>query len=112
MSITVRDGATITKDASDVKVYEFDWGTRHLETGVTIATSAFAVAAVRPSTATVPTITDAESGLGIQSGSRTTKVKVTGGTSGALYELSNTVVTNESPAQTKNRMVRLLVQNR
>jgi hypothetical protein len=111
MSLTVNDGDLILKDPADIAVYAFDWGTAHLATAVTITTSTFAVTAIRPSAATIPTITDSGSGLGIQTGSRSTKVKVTGGTLGALYELSNTIVTNETPAQTKNRMVRLKLEN-
>lgn len=112
MSLTVADGALITKDPLDVAVYEFDWNAEHLAASVTITSCDFLVSAIRPSTATLPTLTETGTGLGIQTGSRKTKVKVEGGTLGAEYELSNTIVTNETPAVTKNRMVRLLVQNR
>jgi hypothetical protein len=111
MSRTIRDGGLVQKDPSDVNVYEFDWGTLHLGVGVTIISSVFTVAAVRPASATVPTLTSSGSGLGIQPGSRSTKVKVTGGTLGAVYELTNTITTSETPSQTKDRMCRIKVAN-
>jgi hypothetical protein len=109
MSLTVRDGALVVQDPGDVSVYEWNWSV--LATGVTITTSSFSVVAVRPSSATIPTITDSGSGLGIQVGGRSTKVKVSGGVTGATYELRNTIVTSETPAQTKRREVRLLIQS-
>lgn len=110
MSLTVQDGATVPKDPSDVSVYTFDWNAEHLAAAVTISTSTFAVAAVKPTTATVPTLS-VTSPLGIQSGSRTTKVKVTGGTAGALYRIANAIVTSETPAQTKERSFYLKVEH-
>lgn len=112
MSLTIDDGGLIVKDPSDVAVYVFDWATANLAAGVTITSCDFLVTALRPTTATLPTLTETGSGLGILAGNRTTAVKVTGGTLGARYELSNTIVTSETPAVTKNRKVRILVENR
>lgn len=109
MSLTIENGGTAVKDPSDISVYAFDWNTDHLAAGVTISTSTFAVSAVKPTTATVPTL-NTDSPLGIQAGSRTTKVKVTGGTAGALYRVTNTIITSESPAQTKERSFNLKVE--
>jgi hypothetical protein len=110
MSLTVPDGSTVLKDPSDIAVYQVDWDALHLAAAVTIVTSTFAVTAVRPSTATVPTIS-VTSPLGIQSGSRKVKLSLTGGTAGALYRVTHTIVTSETPAQTKERSWWLKVEN-
>jgi hypothetical protein len=46
----------------------------------------------------------------ILTGNRKTQVRLIGGTLGALYQLDNTIVTNESPAQTKQRSIKILVE--
>src|SRR4051794_20554589 len=107
MSLTIEDGGLIVKDPADQTVLTFNWDD-HLAAGVGISTSLFTVTAVRPSTDTALT-TDSAS---FSSVARTTQARVLGGTVGALYELANKVVTNETPAQTKERSVRILVQNR
>jgi hypothetical protein len=105
---TVQDGTLIRKDPSDVAVYLFDWGTEHLATGVTISTSTWTITALRPTADTALT-KDQES---IPALSRTTQVRITAGTLGALYQLDNKIVTSETPAQTKERRVYLLIQTR
>lgn len=107
MSQTVDDGQLITKDPGDSSVYVFDWDARHLATGATITTSTFALSAIKPSDATLPT----KDNPSILSDNRRTQVRVIGGTLGATYELTNTIVTNESPAQTKERSVRIKIEN-
>jgi len=42
---------------------------------------------------------------------RTTQVRLTGGTLGQTYEVANKIVTNESPAQTKEKSFRVLIEN-
>lgn len=111
MSVTVRDGATVTQDPSDALVYEFDWDTENLGSSVTIVTSAFTATQISGPTAPAIVASDA-SPLGIQAGSRTTKVLVSGGSVGARYRVSNTIVTNENPAQTKDRSFFLKVEER
>lgn len=97
--LTVSDGALVLKDPSDVPVFQFDWDTRHLADGVTIATSTFTITAIRPAADTALT-KDQEA---IDAGSRTTHLRLTGGTVGATYRIDNRIVTDESPAQTVER---------
>ena len=107
-SVTVKPGDQIIKDPSDVRVIVFDWDADNLATSVTIVTSTFTITAVRPAADTALTKDNAS----ILSGTRKTQVRVSAGTVGALYELTNTIVTNESPAQTKEYSIRILVEQR
>jgi hypothetical protein len=106
MSTTVDDGALVTKDASESLLYVFDWDAANLGTSVTISTSTFTITAIRPSGDTALT----KDNPSILSGSRKTQVRVIGGTTGALYQLDNTIVTSESPAQTKERRVFIKIE--
>lgn len=106
--ITIEDGKLITKDPADQPVLTFDWDARHLATGVSIASHEFTITALRPSTDTGLT-KDSET---ILSGSRKTQVRLIGGTLGARYRVDNKIVTNETPAQTKERHIDVLVQNK
>ena len=107
-TITVYDGGLIVKDPSDVKVYTFDWDTENLAVGVTISSSAWAITALSPSSDTALTKDQAS----VLSGNRQTQIRLTGGTLGGLYQLDNTITTNESPAQTKQRSVRISIETR
>ena len=96
---TINDGGTFIKDPSAIRTYTFNWDD-HLASGVTVTTSTVVVTQVSGST-TTPLVADGStSPLGIQSGSRTVKFKLSAGTLGARYRVDNTVVTNESPTQT------------
>jgi hypothetical protein len=106
--ITVADNTLITKDPSAVSVLVFDWGAEHLATGVGISTSTFTITALKPTSDTALT----KDQPSIVSGNRKTQIRIAAGTLGALYQLDNTIVTNESPAQTKERRIRILVQTR
>lgn len=106
--LTVQDGQTIPKRAADADVYQFDWDARFLADGVTIATSTFAITAIEPSADTA-LVKNNES---ILTGSRKTQVRVQGGTDAALYRLDNTIVTSESPTQTKKRSIYIRIQER
>lgn len=102
--LTVFDGAEVIQDPSAIRVYQFDWDTEHLGVGVTIATSAFEVLQVPPSG--VPTLVAVDtSPLGIQAGSRSTKVKLSTPTRGVRYRVNNTIVTSEVPAQTFQKSI-------
>jgi hypothetical protein len=105
---TVNDGALVTKDPSDRLVYLFDWDAENLTAGVSISQSTFTITALRPSGDTALT-KDNET---IVSGSRKTQLRLIGGTLGALYQIDNAIVTNESPAQTKERSFKVLIQNK
>jgi len=108
MSLTVDDGALIVKDPSDVTVLVFDWDATHLAAGVTIATSTWTITALQPASDTALTKDEPS----ILTGDRKTQVRLTAGTLGALYQLDNRIVTSETPAQTKERSIQVLVQTR
>lgn len=100
-TVTVEPGALVTKDANEARVIVFDWDATNLATSVTITTSTFTITVERPTSESPAGLT--KDNPSILSGSRKTQVRVSAGTLGSLYRLSNTIVTNESPAQTKER---------
>jgi hypothetical protein len=103
-AVVLRPGALIEKDANEARVVQFDWDTDgNLATGVTISTSTFTITVVRPGTETPAGLT--KDNPSILSGSRKTQVRLTAGTLGSRYQLTNQIVTNESPAQTKEQSV-------
>lgn len=107
-TVTIQVGALVQKDPSDIKVYKVDWDTSNLGVGVTISTSTWTITAIKPSIIDTALTKDSES---ILAGSRTTQVRLAAGTLGQTYEIANKIVTNESPAQTKERSFRVLIQN-
>jgi hypothetical protein len=107
-TVTITPGGLFVKTTAEDKTLEFDWRT-NLAAGVQIATSTFTVATIRPADADDLTIDDLASGLGLQSGNRTAKVEVSEGTEGAVYRLTHTVVTDETPAQTKQKSIKVKV---
>ena len=107
-ALTIPAGELVVQDPSDIRVYVFDWDTDNLSAGVLITGSTFTITAIRPPGDTA-LIKDNEA---IQAGSRTTQLRLSVGTLGALYEIANRIVTNESVAQTKEQSFRLLIQNR
>jgi hypothetical protein len=103
-TVTVRPGGLYEKDPNEARTVQFDWGTDgNLATGATISTSTFTITVVRPSSELVTGLT--KDNPEILSGSRKTQVRLTAGTLGSVYQLTNQIVTNESPAQTKERSV-------
>jgi len=107
--ITVSDGALVTKDPSDIKTYTFDFDAVNLATAVTIVTSTWTITAVYPSTTDTVLTKDQPS---ILTGGRKTQIRLSAGTVGQMYDVTDTIVTSETPAQTKERSFRILVQNR
>jgi len=107
--VTLPDGALVLKDPADVKVYTVDWSELNLATAVTIITSTWTVTAIAPSTTDTALTADQTT---ILVGARKTQVRLTAGTLGQRYLVANTVVTSESPAQTKERSFVVLVQDR
>ena len=107
-TVTINEDGLIPKDPADVKVYTFDWDAENLAAAATIVSSLWTIAAIKPSKTDAALTKDQES---ILSGSRKTALRLTGGTLGQVYEVTNTIVTSETPAQTKERSVRVLVQD-
>lgn len=111
MSLTITDGGAVTKDPSDIRVFTFDWDAENLEDGVTIANQTVTVAAISPSTVdTALVASTVGTGLGIVSSSRKVAVKLSAGTLGQLYQVTSEIVTNETPAQTKQRSFFVLIE--
>lgn len=105
--IQIRPGDLVVQDPTAQKVYRFDWNREHLPVGVTIDSSTFTITAVRPAGDTA-LVKDNEL---IESGERKTWLRLSAGTLGAMYEVSNRIVTNEAPAQTKELSFYLLIQH-
>ncbi len=110
MSITIKSGGLAVMDPSDVRVFTFDWDANNLSTAVTITTSSWTITTTQQNGLTVLT-KDNES---ILSGSRRTQVRLnaTTATVGDAYLVSNKIVTNESPTQTKEQSFQVVIQNR
>lgn len=109
-STTIYPGQLVVMDPSDQRLFEFDWDTLNLETGVEITTSTFTITALKQVGLTALT-KDNES---ILSGNRRTQLRLlaTTGTVGDRYEIANKIVTNENPSEQKERSFKVLIQNR
>jgi hypothetical protein len=102
MSTQIHSGGQLTKDPNSEEFVTMDWDVEHLPLGVTIATSTF-------------TITGPDASLDfdnddILTGQRETTLRLTGGTEGKRYTVTNRIVTDETPSQTKDASFRVLVQ--
>lgn len=104
-TVTVSPGDLVVKDPQETLIYQFDWGTDNLGAGVTISVSNWAATAVKPKTATALTLDNPANDGSI------TQTRVAGGQAGAKYRLTNTITTNESPAQIKERSIDILIEN-
>jgi hypothetical protein len=109
MSTTIRAGDLLVLDPSDKRVIQFDWDAEGLPTGASISTSTFTIATVKQNGATILT----KDNPSVVTGNRKTQVRLdaTTATAGDKYSLSNSIVTDESPAQTIEREISILIQN-
>ena len=105
--LTILDGDQVTKDPSESRVFLFDWDAYNLAAAVTITTSTWTLTPLYPSATDAVLTKDSES---ILTGDRKTQLRLTAGTLGQTYEIANKIVTSESPAQTKERSFRLLIE--
>lgn len=105
VTIEIRDGGLATQDPSDARVYRMTWED-NLAAGVTFTTNTFTVTQLS-GTATPALTRDSVSADGLD-----TIVRLSGGAEGGLYRIDNLVITNESPAQTKERHFKVLVQTK
>lgn len=110
-TLVIPDGELVVQDPSDIRVYEVDWDTENLPvtspTTVTITTSTWTITAISPSLTDTALLKDNES---IVTGNRKTQVRLSVGTLGQTYEISNKIVTSETPAQTKERSFRVRIE--
>lgn len=109
-TVSIRPNDMIVLDPSDKRTIVFDWDDDNLAAAVTISSSTWTITAIKQIGATALT-KDNES---LVAGSRKTQLRLlaTTASAGDEYELANAIVTSESPAQTKEQSVRVLVQNR
>ena len=105
----IRPGGLVVLDPSEERFIGFDWDSENLAPGATIVSSTFTITVIRQSGATALTL-DTQS---ILSNLRSTQVRLLATTAavGDEYELANRIVTSETPAQTKEQRVRVLIQD-
>jgi len=106
MALTVDDGSLIRKDPDASRVYTWDYDD-NLSPTATIQTSAWVITAISPSTTDTSLTKDSES---ILAGSRTTQVRLLGGTLGQKYLVTNRFTTNESPGQGDDKSIYVLIE--
>lgn len=121
MSVTINDGELFTMDSAERRVITVDWDRNNLGPSVQIASSTFVITVVSGSALT-PLTKDNEATLtGVQAtaalgrtvgDSRATQLRIIAPLDGTRYKVDNEIVTNESPAQTKNRFFLVLGQDR
>lgn len=123
MSVTVLSPpASIGLDPSDVRTIAFDWDRKSLRAGVTISTSTWTITAIKQSGVTAltkdtPSILSAADATTVCERtvaiSRVTQVRLiaTTATEGDDYEVTNTIVTSETPTQTKTLSCVVRVRN-
>jgi len=117
--LIVRDGAFVSQDPNDSLVYTMDWDTDNLLGSATISGHVFAITQLRggatpalakDSESILPAWTDSEGHT--YAALRTTQLRLTGGPLGAVYRIDETITTNESPSQTKNRHFKLGIRQK
>lgn len=106
MPLTVDDGQLILKDPDAIRVYTWDYDD-HLSASATVITSIWLISAISPSTTDTALTYDSAS---ILAGSRTTQVRLLGGTLGQKYQVTNRFTTNESPQQGEDKSIYVLIE--
>jgi hypothetical protein len=120
--VAIKPGGQIELDPSAVRTIAFDWDRKSLRASTTISTSTFTITVIKQNGATILTkdnqaiLTAIDASIVLErtvGASRATQVRLIGttATEGDLYEVANTIVTSETPAQTKEQSVRILIQN-
>ena len=110
--IIIRPGDTVTKDPDDIRTYTFDWDAENLPVDVSLVD--FGIFTITCVTDPLDdTLTkDEEAVVVVDLLNRRTRLRLTGGTDGYLYNIANKIVTDEDPAQTKEYSFNLLIQSR
>ena len=96
------DGAYIDKDPSAILSYTLDWS-EWLPTSTTISTSTWTISTISGDASPVTSVTTTNSGT-------TTIIKLSGGTAGKVYTITNTITTSGSLIDRRN--FRIKVKNR
>lgn len=103
--MSFKPGQTVKKDPGAELVYEFDW-TEWLSSSAQIQTSTFSIGGTDENPVTLTK--DNES---IVTGGKKTRVRLIGGALRQVYTLTNRIVTNETPAQTDDRSIRVEIMD-
>lgn len=105
MSTDIYSGGLITKDPNSSEVFSFNWND-DLAAGVSITTSTFTITS--PNEALPLGLTkDNET-----HDARSSSLRLLGGTLGKKYVVTNRIVTDESPTQTKDASVTVSIANK
>ncbi len=102
MTETLQSDELTRKRVAAVLKYDFDW--TDLPGTASIVTSTITASAIEPSTATALVLDAATTAA------RATSVRIAGGQDGALYKITNAVVTDEATPQTYVGVFELLVE--
>jgi len=121
--VIIQDGDEVIQDPADIKAYAYDWDLNNLAPAVQIVTSTWTITPIYPSTTDTALIKDNDSRLSaaqattalqrtVTVDNRATQIRLSVGTLGQIYEVANKIVTGETPAQTKERSFRVLIENK
>lgn len=100
--MSLKPGVTVLKDPNANNVYTWDWSD-YLVGAAQIASYSIIVSTISGDAS--PLASDNESNT-----TTTVQQRLTGGTAGKTYTVTCRIVTNESPAQTEDRTIRVRVQ--
>jgi len=103
MSTTINDGGLATQDSSEVRVYTFDYDD-NLAAGVELASVGTFV--FTPATGLT------QDNQALVAGGRSARLRISVASStyvGTTFRIENTVVTNESPSQTKSKWFKVKI---
>lgn len=107
-TVTVYPGDVVVKDPSDERFLVFDFDTENLAAGAQITSPTITIAVVRGDNTTPLTVDNTS----LLTGNRKVQTRIKAGTLGTAYNVACKIVTNETPTQTKEYSINVLVQNR
>lgn len=101
MAVVTYDGGEVVKDPDANRLYTVDW------------TNDIGSASISTSTWTVtgPDTSLAYDNASIVSGSKMAAARLTGGTAGKTYTVTNRIVTNSTPAETEDASFTVVIAN-
>lgn len=120
-SVTIAPGDQITKDPSAIRSYVVDWDLLNLAPGATIVSSDWYSIGLRPSftddgltldSGVLLTAAEATDALGrtVTLDNRVTQIRASAGTMNQTYRVTNSITTDEVPAQVKHKSFLVLVE--
>ena len=118
MSIRIQTGGLLKLDPDADEAFEVDWNAKHLPEGVGIASSTWVVDGIRGAAS----LDDHDPGIGeynaddeweSDAAGRVTRVFLAGTTgiaAGQTYRITNRIVTNTTPPETKDASFTVLIE--